>query len=397
MGKIGIGVFCLFSVIYGQFNLLVNPNFESWQEPPYVNLVPNFHFEEWINDSTPYGWSIESGAWRGYKDSLNVFNGNYSSLVVVRTTSNLGYFYDIPVSPGETLWVRVWTYALRPSSQGTGSLVSWYTSTGSFISSSPTIYAPDTLRWTRIAYKAGAPANAAFGRFRIRGYRDNGVAGYFDRVVVYKSYTSPPLLDETPTGWHVEGYCYVFRDDVWKFGGDYALGIATTDTLNRGVFQDIPCTPGQNYTYSGYLYGLSPGGIGIGISFYDAQGQFIEFHGPAFVSEPNTWEFVNLEGTVPEGAAYARVRVRGYRDKDLAGFVDNLSFTLTTLAFPCGDFNGDYTVDFNDLYLYGLWLYLGGSEPVGPVDVNGDSQLNDLDLIYFSNYLLRGGPTLNCP
>ncbi|HKC24966.1 MAG TPA: dockerin type I repeat-containing protein [Thermoanaerobaculia bacterium] len=64
---------------------------------------------------------------------------------------------------------------------------------------------------------------------------------------------------------------------------------------------------------------------------------------------------------------------------------------------PCGDVNGDGTVDVSDVFFLINALFAGGAVPPGLANVNGDSSLDVSDVFYLINRLFAGGSAPTCP
>jgi len=67
--------------------------------------------------------------------------------------------------------------------------------------------------------------------------------------------------------------------------------------------------------------------------------------------------------------------------------------------FDCGDVNGDWNINILDVTFLINYLYKGGPAAVPPEagDVNDDGSVNILDVTYMVNYLYKGGPPPICP
>jgi hypothetical protein len=65
----------------------------------------------------------------------------------------------------------------------------------------------------------------------------------------------------------------------------------------------------------------------------------------------------------------------------------------------CGDMNGDRNVNLIDVAYLGVYFFAGGPPPVSmwAADVNGDGVVNVLDLAYLAAYFFAGGPPPDCP
>jgi hypothetical protein len=64
---------------------------------------------------------------------------------------------------------------------------------------------------------------------------------------------------------------------------------------------------------------------------------------------------------------------------------------------PCGDVNGDGSVDVSDIFFLINSLFAGGALPPGLANVNGDSTIDVSDVFYLINALFAGGPAPSCP
>jgi PKD repeat protein len=71
---------------------------------------------------------------------------------------------------------------------------------------------------------------------------------------------------------------------------------------------------------------------------------------------------------------------------------------MVSLAYVCGDANGDDQVNILDLTYMINYLYKSGPPPVPEesADTNGDGNLNILDVTYSINYIYKGGPEPVC-
>jgi CSLREA domain-containing protein len=64
---------------------------------------------------------------------------------------------------------------------------------------------------------------------------------------------------------------------------------------------------------------------------------------------------------------------------------------------PCGDANGNGTVEAADVFLVINYLFAGGPRPVGLANVNQDGKTDVQDVFYLINRLFGGGPAPVCP
>lgn len=70
----------------------------------------------------------------------------------------------------------------------------------------------------------------------------------------------------------------------------------------------------------------------------------------------------------------------------------NIPVTFHVGGYLCGDANGDFVIDLNDLIYLADYLYASGPAPVSPLDPNQDGQWDSADLDYLGAYLFAGGP-----
>jgi hypothetical protein len=64
---------------------------------------------------------------------------------------------------------------------------------------------------------------------------------------------------------------------------------------------------------------------------------------------------------------------------------------------PCGDVNGDGSVNVGDVFFLINFLFAGGPVPPGLANVNGDSATTVSDVFSLINELFAGGPAPTCP
>jgi CSLREA domain-containing protein len=64
---------------------------------------------------------------------------------------------------------------------------------------------------------------------------------------------------------------------------------------------------------------------------------------------------------------------------------------------PCGDVNGDGSIDVIDIFFLVSHLFAAGPIPPGLSDVNGDGERNVTDVFRLVGFLFAGGPSPICP
>jgi len=99
---------------------------------------------------------------------------------------------------------------------------------------------------------------------------------------------------------------------------------------------------------------------------------------------------VTCDATFLEAGTYEGEIVVTSNDPDQS--VINIPVTFYVGAYLCGDANGDFTIDINDVLYLAAYLYAGGPAPISPLDPNEDGQWDSADLNYLAVYLFAGGP-----
>jgi hypothetical protein len=153
-------------------------------------LITNGSFEDWSNGILT-GWLKEGGV--NLSQATNpVYHGNFSIALQATSATNAGIYQDVPVTPGVSYTFKVALFAVNDTgTKGVGFLISWYTSSNSFIASTAVKYANVLNSWVVDSIVADAPSNAAYARLRIRCYADNVLGGYADKASFYRT-DSPP-------------------------------------------------------------------------------------------------------------------------------------------------------------------------------------------------------------
>ncbi len=216
-------------------------------------LITNGSFEEW-SGGLPTGWTKESGV-NITQSSNPVYDGNYSVGLEATGATNAGIYQDVPVTPGVSYTFKVALYAVNGTgNQGVGFLISWYTASGSFISSTSVTYANILNSWVIDSIVATAPDNAAYARLRIRCYADNALGGYADKASFYRT-DSPPQGSPPSFASIVRIPEYPEPDQSFNVvaqlidpDGD-VQSCNLYCSVNFGAFQSIVPDSEQNYSY----------------------------------------------------------------------------------------------------------------------------------------------------
>ncbi len=143
------------------------------------NLLVNPGFEDWLDDSTPAGWSVENRSKTGvFRETDTVFQGRSSCQFVRRELAagnNYGLIQRVPVQAGLWYVLSCRTWDDNPEvSIGVG--VSWRKQDSTYISSSGTTYSRDSSGWVSVRDSVRAPAQAAWADFRVRTYAPSGMS-----------------------------------------------------------------------------------------------------------------------------------------------------------------------------------------------------------------------------
>jgi hypothetical protein len=119
-----------------------------------------------------------------------------------------------------------------------------------------------------------------------------------------------------------------------------------------------------------------------------------------------TGEVMEMIISIPEFVAgYGIFLDTSMRSFTVTGkFTDNTDFvgygTVTLVGYICGDVNSDAQVNVADIVYFVDFLFRGGSPPLieKTADVDGNCRLNVVDITYLVNYLFRGGSSpIYCP
>ena len=206
--------------------------------------------------------------------------------------------------------------------------------------------------------------------------------------------------EELPEHWLSEINVLVTQETDPVFGGMYSVGMESLTSQNRGLYQDIPVTPGTLYDFTVYLYGANAAkDLGLYLGWIDSDGASLGGAGPAYNSDNGDYELVSLlEKEAPSDAAWARCRIRAYTDETFCGYVDLADFrvsggspsptpgpTATPDETPCvrnGDVNQDGTLTSADAqlcFLIVLGQYSPSFEQECAADCNYDETVTSAD------------------
>lgn len=206
-------------------------------------------------------------------------------------------------------------------------------------------------------------------------------------------------LDDLPEHWSAESSVLISQETDPVFNGMYSVGMESLSSSNRGLYQDIPVTPGVLYDYSVYLHGnTAENDLGIYLGWLDSDGLSLGGAGPAYNTTFDVFEHVTLEEReAPADAAWARCRIRAYANEAFCGYVDMVEFKESGAATPTpepsttptqetcvrhGDVNLDGSItaaDAQTCFLIVLGLYTPTYEQECAADCNYDEQVTAAD------------------
>lgn len=130
-----------------------------------------------------------------------------------------------------------------------------------------------------------------------------------------------------PVSWEVESVVALTQETDPVFEGTYSLGLEATTSSNRGVYQIVPVTAGNEYEFSVYIFGVtSAGSVGIYLNWLNESGGVISGEGTFYTTGFGAYEEVTT-GTIqaPAEAVNARCRIRCYANSTLGGYADAAS------------------------------------------------------------------------
>ncbi|MFH2034984.1 MAG: FG-GAP-like repeat-containing protein, partial [Candidatus Zixiibacteriota bacterium] len=127
------------------------------------------------------------------------------------------------------------------------------------------------------------------------------------------------------------------------------------------------------------------------------------------VTDPDDTEFYLTYNIIPTWATIQNDTLYGTPPGDTIVYYDTVSFsimdacnidslTFTTMAFLCGNINGDSRLNILDITYLIAYLYKNGDEPEPLVaaDINDSGNINILDITYLIAYLYKSGPAPVC-
>ncbi|NIA23441.1 MAG: T9SS type A sorting domain-containing protein, partial [Proteobacteria bacterium] len=137
---------------------------------------------------------------------------------------------------------------------------------------------------------------------------------------------------DTLNVWNVDDAVNIAKESTDVYSGAYAIKITTTSSSNRGVWQQISITGGEEYIYSVWMKGNGTGsnGMGILVTWRGSDGGYISNSSTKYNSDSLVWEHVCDTVIAPDTAAIADLKIRGYMDNGYAGIADDADFESVT-------------------------------------------------------------------
>ncbi|HPQ41995.1 MAG TPA: hypothetical protein PLV45_16625, partial [bacterium] len=154
------------------------------------------------------------------------------------------------------------------------------------------------------------------------------IAGVFIPGAAAQNLLANPSFETWDTGvpvsWEVETSVTITQETDPVYDGVYSVGLEATSSSNRGIFQVVPITEGNEYQFSAYLFGNSAANeIGLYVNWLDDTGSAIGGEGTVYNTGFGSYELVTVgPAQAPAGAVSARCRIRCYANSAFGGYAD---------------------------------------------------------------------------
>lgn len=137
------------------------------------SLLANAGFENWLNDSTPEVWRVESRSRTGVELETDTVNSGSRSCRLTRRVAGQGYnsglLQRVAVVPGRQYVTGLFCLDNNENA-AIGIVVSWRDRDSGYLSSTPVRQSSNLPDWQRLTDTVTAPSNAAWADFIIRAY-----------------------------------------------------------------------------------------------------------------------------------------------------------------------------------------------------------------------------------
>jgi hypothetical protein len=176
-----------------------------------------------------------------------------------------------------------------------------------------------------------------------------------------------------------------------NYGGpiNLILDSFSTEGCRSSVFDTAKYThyDVDNYRVTISMYNLNPGSMDMEPGYGPVLKLYFTIPGSSPMNDSNIVSFEPYKTYSP--IFYSNV----------ADFTPKLDAGAISVAYICGNANGDAAVNALDITFIINYLYKGGNAPV-PImagDANGNGAVNALDITYLINFLYKGGSAPVCP
>lgn len=219
--------------------------------------------------------------------------------------------------------------------------------------------------------------------------------GIISRIVDTNFLVLDTALDDGVHYWRVKAFTTDGQDSseysaVWSFEVDGTAPDAP-DLLSPedGAVTDNP-TPSFDWTTSTRV------GTPVTYDLYiSTDSTFPAGPSTRVYADLTTSEYTPTDSLVEDSVSYWRV----VAEDAVGNSSQSTTFTVTYIAYICGDINGSGgNPNISDLTYLVDYLFRGGPAPpiLEAADVDGNGRLNVADLTYLVSYLFRGGPDPVC-
>ena len=265
------------------------------------NLLTNSGFE---NGNPPVGWTDWQAT--GSRDGTKSKTGSYSLKTILTNTDGGSYQTVVGYSAlgGKTCTFEAWVWSSVPNeaylqfNDGT----SWYNSS----------FHPGDSQWHKLSVTGMVVNNPPYVNAACLSHGSIGDTAYFDDV---SWFIATNLLTNSgfesgnpPTGWNFwAGGSETFsQSNAQAKTGSYSGAYNISDGNASVIYQTVPVTPGNTYTFGMWVYAPSSsynGGTGLAIGMED-NGWSYWGATKTFITGNSAWQWVMVTKTIPADITY---------------------------------------------------------------------------------------------